>query len=161
MKILNQNFLSCSNKLKIFHCIWCCTFMCNVVLMLTCFFLKNGYIMFFWSETIVPIFLHLMVLFYKVLINHTLKYQLVMILCCILLLIRDFQHYITLSLWVLQQWIPLHFFINWWNSKFSPFNIWQTAFVFRGIFYFQIGSLGMESPLSTLLCDIYMHQFLH
>ena len=35
----------------------------------------------------------------------------------------------------------------------------QTAFVFNGVFYSQIEGLGMGSPLSPLLCDIYMHYF--
>ena len=35
----------------------------------------------------------------------------------------------------------------------------QTAFVFNGVFYSQIEGLGMGSPLSLLLCDIYMQYF--
>ena len=38
-------------------------------LVLTCFRLKKGRAMFFWPETIVTSFLHLMVLFFKVLLN--------------------------------------------------------------------------------------------
>ena len=35
----------------------------------------------------------------------------------------------------------------------------QTAFVFNGVFYSQIEGLGMGSPFSPLLCDIYLHYF--
>ena len=35
----------------------------------------------------------------------------------------------------------------------------QTAFVFNGVFYFQIEGLEMRSPLSPLLCDIYLQFF--
>ena len=35
----------------------------------------------------------------------------------------------------------------------------QTTFVFNDVFYSQIEGLGMGSPLSPLLCDIYMHYF--
>ena len=31
--------------------------------------------------------------------------------------------------------------------------------VFNGVFYSQIEGLGIGSPLSPLLCDIYMHYF--
>ena len=51
----------------------CCCYISALVL--TCFRLKKGCATFFWPETIVAIFLHLMVLFFKVLLNHSSKRQ--------------------------------------------------------------------------------------
>ena len=35
----------------------------------------------------------------------------------------------------------------------------QTAFIFNNVFYSLIEALGIGSPHSPLLCDIYMHYF--
>ena len=53
-------------------------------LVLTCFRLTKGCATFFRPETIVASFLHLMVLFYKEIFNHTSKHQFVVLHFCIL-----------------------------------------------------------------------------
>ena len=57
------------------HECWNVTAMYISALVLTCFRLKKGRAMFFRPETIVVSFLHLMVLFFKVLLNHSSKRQ--------------------------------------------------------------------------------------
>ena len=62
---------------------------CNVLVrccyilafMLTCFHLTKGRAIFFRPETIVASFLHLMALFFNVMVNHTSKHQFVTLLC--------------------------------------------------------------------------------
>ena len=53
-------------------------------LVLTCFRLKKGHVTFFRPETIVASFLHLMVLFFKLLLNHSSKRQFLVLHCHIL-----------------------------------------------------------------------------
>ena len=50
-------------------------------LVLTCFRLTKGRVKFFRLETIVDSFFHLMVLFFKVILNHTSKRQFVVPFC--------------------------------------------------------------------------------
>ena len=50
-------------------------------LVLTCFRLTKGHAMFFRPERIVASFLHLMVLLFKVLLNHSLKRQFLLFHC--------------------------------------------------------------------------------
>ena len=49
------------------------------ILVLTCFRMTMGRATFFWHETIVASFLHLMVLFFKVMFNHASKRQFVVL----------------------------------------------------------------------------------
>ena len=51
-------------------------------LVLACFCLTKGRAVYFWFETIVVSFLHLMVLFFKVLLNLTSKRQFLVLHCC-------------------------------------------------------------------------------
>ena len=53
-----------------------------IALVLTCFWLTKGRVTFFRPATIVARFLHLIVLFYKIIINYTSKRQFVVLLCC-------------------------------------------------------------------------------
>ena len=59
-------------------------------LVFTCFRMMKGRATFFPPETIVVSFLHLMMLFYKVIFNYTLKRQSVVLHFCIILIILLF-----------------------------------------------------------------------
>ena len=101
--ILNESFKpeffkSLFNRIKFIHCIWWGMLMyinVNVALILTCFHMTNGCVTFFLSKTIVVSFLHLVVLFCKLIFNHTLKHQFVVLVCHILLFIRAFQYHMV------------------------------------------------------------------
>ena len=77
-----------------------CTYNSNVhfcyipALMLTCFRLTKDCATFFWPETIIANFLHLMVLFYKVIFNHSSKRQFVVIRFRVIIL-DNFCHHKT------------------------------------------------------------------
>ena len=87
-------------------------------LMLTCFLLTKGRTTYFWPETIVASFLHIMVLLFKVLFNHSWKRQFVVLryhaslskicfiyeanrslLLILLILCADFMKYMNVFKW--------------------------------------------------------------
>ena len=83
-------------------------------------FSLEGRVTVFWPETIVVNFLHLMMLFYKVIINHVSKRQFVVLLCCnIYLLLSELIFNVTK--------VCNHKSIQLWN--FSIFTYFEASWV--------------------------------